>query len=191
MVSKIRTNWNRQCLFGTVAGPEEQYTTKILRPPDGCHMRGFYFRMGPLCSIESLGAFYADGALGTGCPSIQRVLQMPRIDPAHAHEHAIYFESCARLSDVQKVLFYYETDHCTGLRLFYFSGYSEVVGRVQSHHSEELTLSDGNALRRIRVIYENQHLKDVKFETDQTEGFSKDDVYDITETTVCLSLLRE
>lgn len=123
-------------------------------------------------AIESFGAIYTAGSRGSICHSIQPVLSMPMIDPPYERENNFHVESCARLSAISKILFYYETGHCTGLRFVYHSGTSEVVGRIQGNHSHEIALSNGATIRRIWLVYrkdkKDRQLENINFETDNT-----------------------
>lgn len=179
----IRTNWNRQCLFGSALVPGTECTIKRLEPPPEHHIRGFYFRMGNPMRIVSFGTIYSAGSLGTPCSCMQPVLRMPSIITAYERESFSFFESCARLSRIQKVEFYDEKDRCTGLRIFYDCGSSEVLGRVQENHSRELILLNGDIIRQIWITYEDEQLKNIEFETEDIEHQGEEgELYDVAES---------
>lgn len=150
---------------------------QTLRPPIECHIKGLYFRFGPC--VQSLGAIYAAGSRGSTCPSILPTLASPSLDPGGE-----FSKSAARLSRIQKVWFYYDSDYCIGLRLFYAFGNSDVVGRIQGEYSHELILTHSNPICRIWLIHEGGRLKELGFETECNKEL-REGSHPITESTVC------
>ncbi|RJE18542.1 hypothetical protein PHISCL_09124 [Aspergillus sclerotialis] len=179
---RLKTNWNRKCFFGPVSNTESRSTTTAFRPMEGFHIKCLYFRMGTM-AIESLGVIYAPGVHGSACPVDLPMLAAPRI----SWDYDQFYESCARLSDVSKVRFYYDSDRCTGLELFYSFGGREVLGRLQSHYSNQITVANGKKIRGVHFIYEANKLKNLSFETEGTKALPSG-AYNVTGRTVCASI---
>lgn len=178
------TNWNRKCDFGLTPCPDEPYEIKTLRPPRGHYIKGFYLRMGPL-HVQSFGAIYAAGSSGCVCPSIPPLLSIDQVYETSVQGSWRIFESYARLRGIQKIWFYYESDRCTGLRLFYVFGYSEVVGRIRGQYSRELLLPQNEPIERSFVLYEGEKLKNIEFNPRAENFQGTGELYMLTEDMVC------
>lgn len=136
-------------------------------------------------SIESLGLIFASGLRGSAHQCIIPPPKMPEMDPEYEFWHAGMFESCAWLSGVQKIWLYFDTNRCTGLRLFYRFNNSEVIGQTQGEFSREVAFSDEEQICRIWIVQGGRTVENIEFETDATGNKDrKGKSYEIANSTV-------
>ena len=131
-----------------------------------------------------------DGSRGTDCPNIQPILRMPALGLPYEEESAHFFESCARLSGVQKIRLYSEAGRCTGLQLFHLCGSSEVLGQIQGTYSHELILPHGDIIRWIQIVLRDEQLKHIEFGTanKETTSLEEGELINVDEHAVCIPL---
>lgn len=136
-------------------------------------------------AIESLGVVCAAGARGSACPLNLPMLAMPTISSDYGQGNGQFYESCARFSGISKIRFYYDSNHCTGLELFYSFGGREVVGQIQGHYSYQFIVTNGKTIRRVHFTYEGNKLKNLSFRTEGTRDLLEKG-YSVTDRTVCI-----
>ncbi|OJJ45687.1 hypothetical protein ASPZODRAFT_509932 [Penicilliopsis zonata CBS 506.65] len=179
----LKTTWNRHVYFGFVQDHNAHCSVRTLRSPKNCHIKGLYFRVGKL-SIESLGAIYAYNSYQPTYHSFHPP-PVPRIKLKTDEVSPESMETCASLWNIQKVRFYYIMGYCTGLWLFYRSGNSEVVGRINEDYSHELILVDDDSLHQIWLTQAEGKIEEIGFSTDSHMDLEKNN-YDITISTAIL-----